>query len=88
LIDKLKKKYPIDENKIYGALLLYRKNIINTWQKEEADLIKNIASLLSTAFSKEELYNELKKQKKELENALTQLKNAQLQIVQSENMAA
>lgn len=74
--------------KIYGEIILYRKNQQNTWQKEEIDLVKNIASLLSTAFSKEELYERIEMQKNELEKTLIQLKNAQLQIVQSEKMAA
>lgn len=75
------------ENKIFGAIILSKKNRGNSWSNEEIDLIKNITSLLATAFSKEELYEELKKQKIELEDALKQLKNAQLQIVQSEKLA-
>jgi len=77
-----------NENQIYGELILYRKNQPNIWQQDEINLIQNICSLLSTSFSKEELYEELASQKKELENAFSQLKNAQLQIVQSEKLAA
>jgi len=76
------------DKKYFGELILYRKNQLNTWQKDEINLIQNICSLLATAFSKEELYEELATQKKELEKAFTQLKNAQLQIVQSEKLAA
>lgn len=76
-----------NDKKYFGELVLYRKNQLNIWQKDEINLIQNICTLLATAFSKEELYEELATQKKELEKAFTQLKNAQLQIVQSEKLA-
>ncbi len=80
---------PVSTDKaFYGTLVLCRKNEQNTWQKDEITLVQNICSLLATSFSKEELYNELTDQKKELEKAFAQLKDAQLQIVQSEKMAA
>lgn len=79
---------PIHRNtKIFGAINLYRKDMHSTWQKEEIDLIKNLTPILATAFLKEELFEQLKAQKSELENALKKLKNAQLQIVQSEKLA-
>ncbi|MDD3593959.1 MAG: ATP-binding protein [Candidatus Gastranaerophilales bacterium] len=55
--------------------------------QEEEDLIKNLSNLLSTAFNQAALFEELEMQKQSLETALQQLKNAQLQIVQSEKMA-
>ena len=76
------------DKKVFGVLVLHRKNSQNTWQKDEIDLVKNISSLLATSFSKEELFEKLEEQKKELEKTLEQLKSAQLQIVQSEKMAA
>ena len=80
---------PVYQGKtIFGTLILESKNIQQVWQKDELGLLKNISSLLSTSFSKEELYKKIENQKKELEDALEQLKNAQLQIVQSEKMAA
>lgn len=86
---KTKLFIPISQDKkTFGTLILHKKNAQNTWAKEEIELVKNISSLLSTSFAKEELYTELENQKKELENALTKLKDAQLQIVQSEKMAA
>ncbi|MCR4880441.1 MAG: GHKL domain-containing protein [bacterium] len=76
------------DKKVFGVLILYKKASQNMWQKDEIELVKSVCSLLSTSFAKEELYNALKKQKTELEEALAQLKDAQLQIVQSEKMAA
>ena len=76
------------DKKIFGVLVLHRKTSQNTWQKDEIDLVKNISSLLATSFSKEELFERLEEQKQELEKTLEQLKSAQLQIVQSEKMAA
>ncbi len=77
----------VQDKKVFGALVLYRKTSQNTWQRDEIDLVKNVCSLLATSFAKEELYNELEAQKGELEKTLEQLKNAQLQIVQSEKLA-
>ena len=80
---------PVMENKkIYGSLILYKKTAQNTWKNDEIELLQSICSLLSMAFAKEELYKELDSRKNELEKALFQLKDAQLQIVQSEKMAA
>ena len=75
------------DKKIYGAICLYKKAGQN-WQADEVELIKSVCAILSTAYAKEELYNEIENQKRELENALAQLKQAQLQIIQSEKMAS
>lgn len=72
----------------FGKLILYTENSQDILQKEELDLLKNIANLLSLAFNRAKLFEKLNEQKVELEKALTELKATQLQIVQTEKLAA
>lgn len=58
------------------------------WQKDEAELVESIASQLAIAINQVGLFDEVERQKKDLQNALEELKKAQTQLVQSEKMAS
>ena len=72
----------------FGKLVIYTENSQVILQQEELDLLKSIANLLSLAFNRAKLFEELNEQKIELEKTLSELKATQLQIVQTEKLAA
>jgi signal transduction histidine kinase len=55
---------------------------------EEIELIQRIADAFSTAYARYEDFKKLEMAKQQVENTLTDLKQAQLQLVQSEKMAS
>ena len=73
---------------IFGSLIIYTENSQEIFQKEELDLLKNIANLLSLAFNRAKMFEKLNEQKTKLEKALSELKATQLQIVQAEKLAS
>ncbi len=78
----------INGEMFFGNLIIYTENVQDILQKEELDLVKNIANLLSLAFNRAKLFEKLNEQKIELEKALAELKATQLQIVQTEKLAS
>jgi len=56
--------------------------------EEEMILLQSIADAFSTAYARYEDFNKLEAAKKQVDNALTELKQAQQQLVQSEKMAS
>ena len=62
----------------------------NTTQlnEEEIELIQHVADAFSTAYARYEDFNKLEAAKQQVENTLTDLKQAQQQLVQSEKMAS
>lgn len=58
------------------------------WQKDEVELVENIASQLAIAINQVGLFDEVERQKKDLQNAFEELKKAQVQLIQSEKMAS
>ncbi|MBI1781571.1 MAG: hypothetical protein HYR66_09410 [Sphingobacteriales bacterium] len=62
----------------------------NTTQlgKEEIELIQHVADAFSTAYARYEDFNKLEAAKQQVEKTLTDLKQAQQQLVQSEKMAS
>jgi signal transduction histidine kinase len=62
----------------------------NTTQlgEEEIELIQHVADAFSTAYARYEDFNKLEAAKQQVENTLTDLKQAQTQLVQSEKMAS
>ena len=74
----------------------YRDNILgylavklkHKWQNEEVELVENIASQLAIAINQVGLFDEVEKQKKDLQNALEELKKAQVKLIQAEKMAS
>lgn len=75
-------------NEILGILSFLHSTSKKHWHKEEINLIEGIAAQLASAINQVKLFNELEKQKLDLENALFELKQAQAQLVQSEKMAS
>jgi hypothetical protein len=55
---------------------------------EQIELIQHVADAFSTAYARYEDFNRLEAAKKQVENTLTVLKQAQQQLVQSEKMAS
>jgi signal transduction histidine kinase len=62
----------------------------NTTQlkEEEIELIQHVADAFSTAYARYEDFNKLEAAKQQVEKTLTDLKQAQTQLVQSEKMAS
>jgi signal transduction histidine kinase len=55
---------------------------------EEINLLQSIADAFSTAYARYQDFNKLEAAKKQVDNTLTELKQAQQQLVQSEKMAS
>ncbi|MGN6530372.1 MAG: ATP-binding protein [Ginsengibacter sp.] len=55
---------------------------------EEISLLQALADAFSTAYARYEDFNKLETAKKQIENALTELKQTQQQLIQSEKMAS
>jgi len=55
---------------------------------EQIELIQHVADAFSTAYARYEDFNKLEAAKQQVENTLTDLKQAQTQLVQSEKMAS
>jgi len=75
-------------NEILGILAFLHTASKKHWHKEEINLIEGIASQLASAINQAKLFNELEKQKLDLEKALFELKQTQAQLIQSEKMAS
>lgn len=56
--------------------------------KEEKELLASISVQLATAMVQANLFRQIKNQKEQLESALKELKDAQLQLINSEKMAS
>ena len=67
--------------------MLYVGNTAQLHQ-EEIELIQHVADAFSTAYARYEDFNKLEAAKQQVENTLTDLKQAQQQLVQSEKMAS
>ncbi len=76
------------EADIVGYLAIKLPNFKRVWQKDEIQLVENIASQLAIAINQVGLFNEVERQKKDLQKTLEALKKTQVQLVQSEKMAA
>jgi signal transduction histidine kinase len=57
-------------------------------KEEEIELIQHVADAFSTAYARYEDFNKLEAAKQQVEKTLTDLKQAQTQLVQSEKMAS
>ena len=71
-----------------GVMVFYLAASKKEWHEEEISLIEGLSAQLATAISQAELFETALRQKKELEEALIELKAAQSQLVQSEKMAS
>jgi signal transduction histidine kinase/CRP-like cAMP-binding protein len=69
-----------------GTVSLYT-NTLHAWSEEEKDFAQAIADQVAVAIRQSQLYWELAQQKDRLSDALEELKNKELQLIQSEKMA-
>ncbi len=67
--------------------MLYVGNVASLGQ-EEMNLLQSVADAFSTAYARYEDFNKLETAKLQVENTLSDLKQAQTQLVQSEKMAS
>lgn len=75
-------------DKVMGILVFYHINNKKTWHNEEISLIEGLISQLVPALNRAEMFQNIIKQKSELEEAILQLKQTQAQLIQSEKMAS
>ena len=78
----------IYNHEVLGILSFLHAASKKHWHTEEISLIESIASQLASAINQAKLFNELEEQKSDLEKALLELKQAQIQLIQSEKMAS
>jgi len=78
----------IYQGEIFGIILLYHINSKKLWHPEEVSLVEGISAQLAAAIYQSSLFEKLENQKKELEITLTQLRETQTQLIQSEKMAS
>ncbi len=71
-----------------GSLVFTNNDMQKEWHKEEIALIEGISAQLAAVLYQSRLFEKLDKQKNELEDALIKLKEAQVQLIQSEKMAS
>lgn len=89
VIDNEKLIVPVThEANIVGYLVIKLPNFKRVWQNDEIQLVENIASQLAIAINQVGLFNEVERQKKDLQSTLEELKKTQVQLVQSEKMAS
>ncbi|MCK7470122.1 MAG: hypothetical protein MZU95_04450 [Desulfomicrobium escambiense] len=69
-------------------MIFYHNNDQKSWHPEEITLVEGRSAQVAAALSQANLFKQLEDRKHELETALIQLKQAQIQIAQSEKMAS
>ncbi|MDZ7959284.1 MAG: GAF domain-containing protein [Aulosira sp. DedQUE10] len=72
---------------LWGLLAVYQNTKPRDWQKDEIDLLVHIANQLGVGIQQAELLEQTQRQKEELKQTLTELQEAQTQLIQSEKMA-
>lgn len=78
----------IYQNAVFGVMVFLHSSEKKQWHPEEISLVEGIASLLASAINQANLFNELEKQKSDLEKTLFELKQTQTQLIHSEKMAS
>ncbi|MDD3014464.1 MAG: ATP-binding protein [Candidatus Gastranaerophilales bacterium] len=73
---------------ILGILAFYYKNQNRIWHTEEVSLVEATAAQLAAALNQASLFEQLDNQNTELEMAMSKLRVAQAQLIQSEKMAS
>ena len=71
---------------ILGILIIYTNQKV--FEESQNDVLQSIASQLASAIVQASLFLEVKQKNKELENTLTELKETQIQLINSEKMAS
>ena len=73
--------------KLWGMLAAYQNSRTRDWQKNEVDLLVQIATQLGVGLQQAELLEQTQRQKEKLAQTLKELQNTQTQLIQSEKMA-
>ncbi len=73
-------------NNILGLLIIYTNQ--KAFDKSQNDVLQSIASQLASAIVQASLFLQVKQKNDELENTLKELKETQLQLINSEKMAS
>ncbi|MEO1210024.1 MAG: GAF domain-containing protein [Cyanobacteria bacterium J06638_20] len=75
-------------NKLWGLLCIHQCARPREWQLEDIEFVKKIADQLGIALHQAELFDRTRQQSIDLHTALTQLQQAQSQLIQSEKMSS
>ncbi|MFA6990303.1 MAG: ATP-binding protein, partial [Candidatus Gastranaerophilaceae bacterium] len=78
----------VSKNELIGIIVLFRKNNMNLWTKDEIALVEGISSQLSTAIKQSMLFEKINSQNIDLEKTLEELHETQVQLIQSAKMAS
>ncbi|WP_265277308.1 AAA family ATPase [Nostoc sp. KVJ3] len=85
----------LGNDQIWGLMIVHHCHTTHVWQQSEIDLLKQLGLQIGIAYQKANLYTQLEAELAErrlaelaLQQALTDLQNTQLQMVQSEKMSA
>ncbi|MGD1910715.1 MAG: GAF domain-containing protein [Rivularia sp. (in: cyanobacteria)] len=73
--------------KLWGMLAAYQNSETRDWQRNEVDLLIQIATQLGVGLQQAELLEQTQRQKEKLAQTLKELQNTQTQLIQSEKMA-
>ena len=73
-------------HEIQGVLIIYTSR--NYFDESQNDVLYSISSQLASAIVQASLFSQVKQKNEELENALKELKETQLQLINSEKMAS
>lgn len=80
--------FPIFErDALIGTITLHQCDTVRSWISEDIALLRALAEHLGVALAQARLFGELERQRRELEETLNQLQQAQMQLIQSEKMA-
>ena len=75
-------------SKLWGLLCIHQCAEPREWQPDEIEFVKKIAAHLGMALHQAELFDRTRQQSIDLHAALTQLQQAQAQLIQSEKMSS
>ena len=73
-------------HEILGFLVIFMN--LSSFDESQSDVLNSIASQLASAIVQASLFSQVKQKNEELENTLNELKETQLQLIQSEKMAS
>ncbi|PZO11926.1 MAG: histidine kinase [Leptolyngbya foveolarum] len=76
------------ENKLWGLLAAYQNDGPRDWQEEDVNLLLQVAEQLGVALNQAEYVQTIQRQSVQLARSLSDLKQSQAQLVQSEKMAS
>lgn len=76
------------QEKLWGLLATYQNDAPREWQDFEVQFLKQISEQMNVALQQSDLLNKVKSQTEELKLTLTNLKETQTQLIQTEKMSS